>query len=94
MSIVLKVIMFNKSHCLFLLLILNATTGNTKTFSDLKNEIDSAEKDQVLIILSNYENDLLEWNQEDQGRYYTLKGLNLENSNIELAEQTIKCGSR
>jgi len=71
-----------------LLLILNTTIGYTKTFSDLEKEIESVEKDEALIILSHYENDLLEWNQEDQGRYYTLKGLNLENSNLELAEQS------
>lgn len=81
--------MFPKPLFLFLLLmILNTTVGNTKSLTDLEAEIESVEKNKSFSIISNYQNEISKWNQEDQGRYYTLKGLSLENSNIELAEQS------
>ena len=79
--------MFSKViYCLFILII-NISFLSAKTLPELEKEIKSIKDDKALIILSSYKGDIENWSQEDQGRYYTLRGLKLENSNLDLAEQ-------
>ncbi len=82
-----KITVDSKHNYLLLFLLVFTSAVYTKTLPELEKELESVGDKQALTILSNYKSDIENWKKEDQGRYYTLMGLKLENTDLDLSEQ-------
>ncbi len=79
------ILKFNNMILLIILFIYGAV--DAKTLAELEEEIESIDDKLALSILENYEVDIKSWNKEDLGRFYTIKGLRIEATDVDLSEK-------